>query len=190
MLRLPRNWQRACAGGSAVALVRGIAHAADRIECSSALIWASLRLWEATSRSSYPFGLERVSALCWHVGRLRYRFIPEMDDPTLRSFLQMKRNLRRDFFIVPVQSDYMFYLAASAELGKRRPSIFSVDSFLTWRVFGASIDAGRSVKQINWELLSHYNRCIAEVGRNDLMIGNLPNRLSLSRPRQGKGHGA
>ncbi|GEM_PF-7057981 len=170
MLTLPQDWATSHAGYLAVKLLQGIDGAADRIECSRALIWASLRLWMATERSPQSSKLKCVNSRCWHVGRLRYRFIPEMNDSAFFSFVQMRRNVHRDFYIVPAESDCLFGLAAKAELGDRKPQIFSVNSFLSWRLFFATADSRRSYEELMADFVTIYNQCVKEIDRDDLMI--------------------
>lgn len=170
MVVLPADWKRCCAGHVAVTMVRSIASVADRIDCSTGLIWAALRLWAATDRRQ-PWHVRRVSRACWRAGNLRYHFIPEMDDPSFFAILKKRTDLCRDVLIVPIQSDFLFARAISAELNDRRPQIFSVDSFLNWRALCASLDARRSA--IVRDLMAHYNQCVREVGRDDLIVAGI-----------------
>lgn len=177
MLTLPPDCRDWCAGPIVARILRGINNINDRIECSALLILASLRLWMATTRSKETTSVKHIDTCCWGVGRLRYRFLPEMDDATFLAFLRRRRYVDRDFVIVPVEADLLFRLAAKAELGRRTPQIFSVDSFVTWRTMWAGLDAQRPRQEISAQLFSLYNECVQEKDRPELLIDK-PNPIA------------
>lgn len=170
MLNLPTDWQRGWAGKIASVLLRQIELPADRVVFASALISAALRLWASTSRGPQLLLVKRNGPLRWSVNGLRYFYIPEMNDPAFYAFLDMRRYLHRDFFIVPSDSDGLFRQAASSALGDRCPIIQSLESFLAWREFCASMDASRKPADISFDLFANYNQGIAEMNREDLAI--------------------
>lgn len=174
MLALPTDWQRGWAAKVATELLQEIELPKDRVVFATGLIHAALRLWVSTSRGTRQLVLRRKGPLKWSVSRLRYFYIPEMNDSAYYAFLNMRRYVYRDFFIVPSDSDGLFRQAASAALGDKCPIIQSLDSFLAWREFSASIDASRTHSEISLQLFANYNQCMAEVQREDLTIADLP----------------
>lgn len=187
MLTLPTDWQRGWAANVAYVLLRQIELPADRAIISSAFVEASLRLWASTSRGSRQLVVKRKGPFRWSVSGLRYFYIPEMNDTAYYGFLNMRRYVHRDFFIVPSDADGLFREAAKSALGCKCPIIHSLKAFLAWRETCASMDASRSSEDISLELFAIYNQCVAEANRADLTIADLkPTALLTSGRKSGR----
>jgi hypothetical protein len=161
MLRLPENWL-GMHGGAAKCLLNQASDAGMRIQIARFLMWAALDLMAFSRIRTGEFHLEEVEPLTWRAGKLVYRYFPTIDDDTLRQCSILGKKIYEQFLIVPPNCQQILTQALEVTLRAEVPSVFSIDSFIRWRIMFASVDLGKTSAETAQTMVLGYNRHVSE----------------------------
>jgi hypothetical protein len=178
MLTLREDWRTVLGGAVAVDLLAQVQRQKVRKEAASHLVAASLDLlvatWPRTDRP--PLQIERLSNVMWRISALHYMYLPEDDDASICTCIQMARSSKLTV-ILPRRNEGLKRRLLTAALHRRAPSIWSLDAFISWRTTSATVDQEWPPGRAVLELLRAYNRRVSASGRGKSMRVGAPIEL-------------
>lgn len=167
MLTIHPNWRTFASGAVAVDLLAQIDGRAPRDDAACHLVAASLDLlvatWPTGKRSSLL--IEGLSNAMWRISTHYYTYLAEDDDAALAKCIELGQTTPLTVVLFGAHESLKRELLTSV-LAERAPSVWALDSFVSWRTLATMIDLGWSRERTLVELLLRYNRRVAAVGRS------------------------
>jgi len=179
MLKLPTDWRSIHGGAVALDLLAQLPTRALQTEFLHHLISASLELMLTAlrTRRDLACSVETLAKCSWRIRDFRFVYFPAVDDDALNWCTRSESKMPECTVIVPSNHESVLRHALIDVLQGRSPMVFSIDSFISLRIFFSSGDAGWSHKQTMLKLLSDCNQHIAEANLDDLRVKIPPDLL-------------
>jgi hypothetical protein len=176
MLALPDDWRRFTGGAVAVRLLAQVPEQPLQSEFARHLIKASLELMlAARGRKTDPaLRVESEGDFIWRVGRLLYAWFPAVDDDALEACIRLATETLSLLVVVPPKHDFLLKRALDGVLGGRSPTVFSLDSFISWRTTFASAHACWSHERTLLDLFARCNQHVVDAGLSRSIVVEIP----------------
>jgi hypothetical protein len=176
MLILPDDWRELSAGAVAADLLAQVPEQPGQPEFVRQLIRASLELMlTALGHNTDPeWRVQPEGDNKWRVRSLLYAWFLAVDDDVLDDCIRLAAETPSPFVIVPSNTDYLLSRALHSVLSGPPPNIFSIDSFISWRVAFASADAHWSHDRTLLDLFTRCNQHVMDAGLSHAILVEIP----------------
>jgi hypothetical protein len=179
MLMIHSNW-RVLHGGATVAhMLRRIKSLQTQTLFEKHLVGAALEIFAEASRRRSGRHLPIVPRrnLTWQINDVTYKLFPTLDDDAMYSCEQLGDQLHRYIFIVPPNQDSLLRYALRGLVGDKFPSVFSINSFISWRMTFDSHDLGQDSRQTFLHLVKRYNERVRKLRIAKQLLIRIPRRF-------------
>jgi hypothetical protein len=176
MLKLHDQWRSYHAGSVAADLVSQVADASLQTEAWRHLITAALdgmvEGWAKKTGSS--ISVEERPKLTWRIKDVIYVYLPEVSYDVLEGCSDFGPLAPCLTVFTPPRKDILLRKLLVAMLGNRVPSVWPIDTYLSYRAFLALAESATEHDRVLLRLLREYNHRIAESRLDESLLVEIP----------------
>jgi hypothetical protein len=163
MLKFPPNWQTFTWGAIAKSLFGTIKNQAKLEVFGECLTWATIDL---TAVQCFGFdGFEKkvliTSSSTWQINDTIFAYQPLLTDDTIKICSELMKQKHALVLLVPPGQPGVWRTVCESIFRHRTPTIWSLDTFLCYRMTITPFVLGRPRDYVLYELVMMYNRHMA-----------------------------